>query len=375
MIKKIKIPKLKEANFLIVPTPLEGELFSSWIVRMAYAHRTHPHTFENLYLDLPQRLFSKNIDVALDRDTAKIIEDKCWNNVDVYSLTMQSYDTYLQEKIISNGSNKFITALRFCPQCLKEDKIPYFRKEWKIIFSTVCPKHQCYLYDECPRCMIKLDISKMYNNRFPYTSCHRCGFELKDSKKKYIHYSYRKHIGNTQKIFYILNNGYIELGENYIYSFYFFDAIAQLTKIILTCNSFEVTDKYLSKPMLEKWKKQEFSFRSPAYTQIPIQEQFILFSTILFLFKEYPPRIKQFILFNKLTYWKTLKDMPYISFWFESLINSITPRYSSITKLITNEEIENAKQYLLSKNTPVTKANLTRLLGCNFFSVYNDLKV
>jgi hypothetical protein len=223
--------------------------------------------------------------------------------------------------------------------------------------------------------MSQLDISKMYNNRFPYTSCYRCGFALKNSKKKHIHHSYRKHIVNTQKLFDILNNGYIELGENDIYSFYFFDSIAQLSKIILTCNSSEVIDDYMSKAILLKWEKQEFSFRSPAYTQISIEKQFILFSTIFSLFKDYPVRLKQFILLNELTYWKTLKDMPYISFWFQNLINSITPRYISITKLITDEEIKNAKQYLFSKGTPITKANLTRLLGCNFFSIYNDLEI
>jgi len=63
-----------------------------------------------------------------------------------------------------------------------------------------------------------------------------------------------------------------------------------------------------------------------------------------------------------------------ISFWFKELINNITPQYISITKLITTKEIENAKKYLLKKNIPDSKANLTTLLGCNFFSSYNDLK-
>lgn len=375
MIKKVKIPQLKEVNFLIVPMPLENELFSSWLVRTAYAHKTHPHTFENLYLDLPQRLFSKNIDVALDRETAKNIEEKCRNKIHIYSLTMQSYDAYLQEKIIPNGFNKFITPLRYCPQCLTEDKIPYFRKEWRITLSTICLKHHCYLQESCPKCMSRLDVSKTYKNKLPYTYCYKCGFELKKSKNLSIHFAYKGHIQNTKELFSILHNGYMGLGSHVVYSFYFFDAVAQLSKIMLTHKIFNIIDVYLPVSMLSKWKKQKYCSHSPIYTQISIKEQFVLFSSILMLFKDYPHVIKSFVLSNKLTYWKTLKDMSYSSFWFENLINSITPRYTSATRLITKQEIENAKRYLLSKNIPITKANLTRLLGCNFFSIYNNLEV
>ncbi len=83
MIKKIKILQLKDVNFLIVPQSLDDELFSSWMVRTAYAHKTHPHTFENLYLDLPQRLFSKDIDVSINNETIQIVQNKCRDKVNI----------------------------------------------------------------------------------------------------------------------------------------------------------------------------------------------------------------------------------------------------------------------------------------------------
>ena len=375
MIKKIKILQLKDVNFLIVPQPLEGELFSSWMVRTAYAHKTHPHTFENLYLDLPQRLFSKDIDVSINNETIQIVQNKCRDKVNIFSLTMQTYNTYLQERIVPNGFNKLITPLRYCPQCLKEDKVPYYRKNWKITFSTICMKHNCFLYGACPHCKSTLDISKMYNNKLPYTHCYKCGFKLEKSKKLSIHYTYRNHTRNTKEIFSILKHGYTKLNIIPIYSFYFFDTITQLSKVILTQKYFKIVEKHIPIQILKKWEKQTYNPTSPAYTQLPIKEQFILFGSILMLFDDYPHRIKSFILLNKLTYWKMLKDMRYVSFWFDNLINSITPKYVSTTQLITPEEIENAKLYLLSKKVSITKANLTRLLGCNFFSCYNKLTI
>ena len=93
------------------------------------------------------------------------------------------------------------------------------------------------------------------------------------------------------------------------------------------------------------------------------------------LFEDYPKNIAKYIHDNKLSHWQTIKDMDYVSFWFENLVNDITPRFVPITKLITNEEIKKGEIYLRSKKLIVNKANLTRLFGCNFFSSYNKLNL
>ena len=43
-------------------------------------------------------------------------------------------------------------GLMYCPKCLKEDKHPYFRKEWRYLFYNACPKHKIYLQDRCGVC-------------------------------------------------------------------------------------------------------------------------------------------------------------------------------------------------------------------------------
>ena len=68
-----------------------------------------------------------------------------------------------------------------------------------------------------------------------------------------------------------------------------------------------------------------------------------------------------------------IRDMEYVSFWYENLISDITPRFIPISKMITQKEIENGKKYLISQNILVSKASLTRLFGCSFFSIYNNL--
>jgi len=91
------------------------------------------------------------------------------------------------------------------------------------------------------------------------------------------------------------------------------------------------------------------------------------------LFEDYLQSLSRYIKANNLSHWQMIKDMGYVSFWYENLINGIIPRHISITKLITQEEIENGKKYLISKNILVNKASLSRLFGCSFFSIYNKL--
>lgn len=373
MIKKVKIPQLQESDFLIIPKPLPNELFSSWFVRMAYAHKTHPHTFEHLYLNLPQNLFSKNIDVALDVDTMSIISKKCKHEIDIQSLTLQTYDTYLQEKIIPNGLNKFITPLRYCPTCLKKDKIPYFRKEWKVTLCTICQEHRCFLYDACPQCNTKLNISQMYRNIHPYTFCCKCGYDLARAKTQHIHYSYQHIFQYTKILFEILGKGYVQLGSTPIYSFYFFDVLTQLSKIILKHGKFKFLEEFIPISTLRSWKNMKLKNAAPVYTQISIKDQFMLFGSIVAIFLNYPHNIRDYIAANELTHWQTTRDMTYLPFWFETLINDISPHYVPYSKIVTDGEIKACKKYLLSKGEIINKANLTKFLGCNFFSSYSKL--
>ncbi|MDP3522526.1 MAG: TniQ family protein [Hydrogenophaga sp.] len=41
---------------------------------------------------------------------------------------------------------------RFCPACLANDRIKYFRVEWRFNCWRWCPLHKCLLLDCCPHC-------------------------------------------------------------------------------------------------------------------------------------------------------------------------------------------------------------------------------
>lgn len=373
MIKKIKNINLLNKPFVVVPEPLQDELLSSWLARTAYAHHTHPHTFINLFFGKQyEHIFQSEADILFAENDISLLKQKSLNKFDIFPMALKSYESYLQEKIIPNGFNKMLCSMRFCPKCLKADKVPYFRKIWKVAFYTVCSKHKCFMLDACPECNIKIDISKMYQNKFSFQYCYKCGFDLKQSKTIALNKAMKSNLFLYTKLLDTLQNGYTVLEKSFVYSFYFFDAIVQLSKKILKHGYTQgISENKIFKSLQTVKLKPSLTI----HQHLSIKEQHSLNFCIMNLFEDYPRNFERYIKANRLSHWRMLKDMGYVSFWFESLVNDITPRLVPITKMITNEEIVNGKKHLIRNGVIINKASLSRLFGCNFFSSYNNLSI
>ena len=286
MIKKIKIPELKNKNFLIIPIPLADELLTSWIVRTAYAHRTHPHTFTNLYFNFrPHAFFLTEPDITLTELMINTIEKKTYNKIDVQSLMLKTYSGYIQEEMYDNPS-PFITHLKFCSVCLREDQVPYFRKKWRLIFYNICHKHKCRLYEHCPSCKKRLNISKMYNNELPFTYCGHCGFELKKSRRLAINKKYSSSLKYQNDIFKVIHDGYIQLGNTPIYSFLFIEVFAKFSKLILIDKKHKFIKKHPLFTLIKHVKSNNLNH--PICQRINSKEQSAFFGLIMYIFDNYP---------------------------------------------------------------------------------------
>lgn len=373
MIKKIKNPLIEKSRFLIIPEPFEGEIFSSWFARCAYAHKTHPKTFWNLHFPKDKFIYTitPNIDATISDEVLRVISLKTlFSMTKLKSMTMMFYDGYLQEQIIRNGTNKFLTNYRFCPKCWQEDKIPYIRKEHRIVFSTFCKKHKCYLQDKCPNCQTPISAFKMFENELPYEFCCNCGFKLANSDIKYIKNEFRYKL--NCKLINILKKGYIQLGNYYIYSFLFFDVISHISKLILSSKKTKING--IENKILKKISRRYFLSSKSSFSQIAIKEQYILFSIILSIFEEFPKQLELFITENNLSNFEMLRDMKVIPYWYEKSVNNISFKIVYLAKMITEEEIINGINYLKEKDILINQSNLTKLLGYNFFSSYNGLR-
>ncbi len=180
--------------------PLPDELLSSWLVRLAHAHGLKIQTFCTLIFSSKLQLWNRDIDRLAPNWLLKELSDRTGVAYkDLFQTTLRSYEGWLYPKIRTSSTLQWITALKlhhrkfegfgiqFCPQCLKEDIEPYFRKRWRVAFNTVCTKHNLLLHDRCQSCgtgaaFHRVDVGhKVFSDSVILNICHKCGFNLGES--------------------------------------------------------------------------------------------------------------------------------------------------------------------------------------------------
>lgn len=361
MIKGLCRKELLHQKPPLIPVPFSDEILSSWIARLAYANQMHPKTFLNTYLGIKHRDHFKNcLDAHINDEILNCLQTITSQDFALKNMTLQSYVGILGECIIKERHNTYLGHMQFCPQCLNEH-IPYYKKLWHVNLLTICAKHHCFLYDACPQCKKPIEALKMHHNAFDYTFCYYCGYDLKKAPIKKIGKKATFGILANQKLAKMIEDGYIQLGESVVYSFCFVDTITQLSKLILLRRNFAFIHKHPLFKLLENRLKSSLSSKQSTHLQLTIAEKYALFGLIMYLFEDYPNHFSQFITMNHLTHWDMMKDLRYKAFWYENLVNNITPRYIAFGNMVTYEEIKNAIEYLKQKKIPIIKANLQRL--------------
>lgn len=121
------------------------------------------------------------------------------DNKIVQQTTLETYKNRLFAENRVSGHQKWILTLnqvgtkrrgygqQYCPKCLAEDPIPYFRRQWRLALVTYCPKHQIELYDACPGCdkpvvYYRVDFGRDAKEVLPIFACYNCGYDLRGSK-------------------------------------------------------------------------------------------------------------------------------------------------------------------------------------------------
>lgn len=78
-------------------------------------------------------------------------------------------------------------GIPFCPVCLREDAIPYFRLRWRMCLHSVCERHAVRLVDGCSRCghpswPATSALGNLYEGAWiPMHECPVCRFDLRFS--------------------------------------------------------------------------------------------------------------------------------------------------------------------------------------------------
>ncbi|MBS1174046.1 MAG: hypothetical protein H6R05_177 [Burkholderiaceae bacterium] len=175
-----------------VPTPLlPDEIFSSWLVRVAFANGLEPMALTGS-LWAKSRLWTIDIDRHLSQSQIATIAEYSGMSQqqisksllpcvsDKYTTNIGTKEPAIAPWILALGSRsrKRYGGMQYCPKCLAEDEISYFRINWRFAWHTCCLKHSCVLLDRCPHCKSAIQFHKRTYQTPSMRHCAVCNGDL-----------------------------------------------------------------------------------------------------------------------------------------------------------------------------------------------------
>ena len=164
-----------------VPRPFRNESICSWITRLSLSQGVSISAMLNylelkVFLDFDYQIEKLNID-SISKKTGLAISD--FKSQRTFFSSLRKYEYHSKRYLMRHKRNK---RFRFCPLCLREDEIPYFRLEWRFKLCVSCPTHKCLLEDNCDHCKSPIFLptnlfSKVSDSRplESLSNCPSCG--------------------------------------------------------------------------------------------------------------------------------------------------------------------------------------------------------
>lgn len=359
------------------PESFPDELFTSWLSRLARANSTQ---YSNLlYVVTDSNYKNKNQIRYSQRDLDRTCPTKLidilskqtgLSKTTIENLTLKSYQQQLPDLWLCGNRSKKIGGLRFCPFCLKDNKILYYRKSWMLKFVTCCPIHKVLLHNRCPNpsCNRPLRITLISYER-PSKICPYCETNLSDAPTTTLQGN--DPYLNIQKAFIsISNKGKTDILDGILSdSFHFFEALYQIALFVIRVFPLDspiYREHHLT--FAEKYKKKWEFLKRGNNVFDDIEASHLVLKVAYSLIQEFPTRLKKLIsdyqtVFNILT-----------GYWCAELLKPF--RIAKMDKPITKKRISNAIDRLLNKGEEINYDSVTKEAKCTygFHIFYPELK-
>ncbi|MDD2790273.1 MAG: TniQ family protein [Sulfurimonas sp.] len=364
---------VEDYNFLITPKPQKDELLSSWLTRVAFAHGMTLNNFFGYFVRHEGHALTRtDIDFQYNPYLLDALSKKSKIDIKtIQNLSLRSEEGYLfacneclyppaQIRKLVDRRTHF--GLMYCPKCLEEDEHPYFRQEWRYLFSNACIKHGIYLKDRCGICFERIRLRKMpIDNKIIF--CHKCKRDLRLTRPIKV---LEEHSEGLEAISWFQNglkNGYFVIDNTKVSSLVIFQAFTHLRYLIngqknLKLDSFSMLNSY--KGLCKKLQHYDSKKCGPVY------KDFFLTAIVYHLFQNYPNNLQKFADENNLTYRDFIHGFIDIPFWYKSTIDGIIPMQNTVGRDISKSEVIGVINYLKHSGIKVTQKSVAEIVGCHF---------
>lgn len=368
-----KVAEINKPTFIVHIKPLPDELLTSWLARTAFAHNMQVTTFLNIYIiNRRNFLVRKDLDFYNDENFYNVLYSKSIFKKDaIFSMSLRSEEGFLYScndclvvphqirKPVYKRSNY---GMMFCPKCLSEDKIPYWRKKWRYDFYNACTKHKIFLADRCGNCYERVKVTKMsVSDKVVF--CSNCGRDLRLTEPAHVSEECFQGLEAIEWFESAFKRGYFQIGGKEIWSVLFFQ-IYNRFKLLLDRKENLILREFA---MLEKYqqlckKLENYNSKKGA----PVYKNFFLNTMVYHLFEDFPKKFIQFANDNKLTYRDFIHGIKEAPFWYQGMIEEHVPKKDTVGRQITKEEVLGAIMYLQDQNKKVTQEEVARIVDCHF---------
>ena len=182
--------------------PLQDELLSCWLARLAAGNGLKLHSFTSMAWP-GLSLWNRDVDNFAPPNVVSLVAARTGTDIGrAEATTLRAYQGTVFETHNAKGMTSWVlpvgvyhrTRRRFglqcCVYCLRESG--HYRRLWRLAFVTVCTKHHVAMIDRCPRCRAPIvfhrrDLGdRRVFDAAPLVTCHDCGLDLSGLRPKRI---------------------------------------------------------------------------------------------------------------------------------------------------------------------------------------------
>ncbi len=303
---------------------------------------------------------------------------------EIKGLMLSSFEGRISEKVFARGYSKWILPLGifhrrhkrkgvvFCPQCLAEDSVKYFRKEWRLSFVVMCWRHKCMLVDSCTKCGSSIDYQRTgvglkKGTELPSDNlgvCAECGHKLwlpeertaKDASSwlepSYLQFLRAFDLGGTAVP-----------GLDLPLDIQVFEGLWPLISSLTRKRGAEVRSRIEEELGIELIRGE--SFRNLSFDQLPISERKKLLLVTFWLLDRWPSRLiglAEGTKYGKSVFADYLDQIP---FW---LFSEVHEHLDHKQYVVTDEEILSVIDYLHSQDIKPDAPAISEILNIHVSS-------
>ena len=324
------------------PKPLPDELLTSWIVRVAEANGAKLHT-------LSRFLFGNHDRSPWVRDVArsgpvwitdKMAEVTGASTAQAVATTLADYVGVVFSARQTSGqlrwllpakirsSNRLGYSVQFCPECLAQDKIPYFRRKWRIGFYTFCPSHGVALYDCCPKCgapivIHRRDFSVDIGRAGKITQCHVCGGDM----RRFAPLNLAPYSDSLNRYYTaVLRDFENDDGKERSYGLDYYAVLHQLCKVLVSSANNGTLRAFVCENI--GWSNKVIQVGRYPFEQRRVEERYFTVALALWILKSLNERLCAAWRGKAVRYNVLLKDFSSPPKWYLELVNQFNRRSS-----------------------------------------------